>query len=250
MTRMNGTNLLAAGAALALALATGTAMAQQEHKNPAQAPSGTQQPPTAKRQNDEGQNKPAARSERPEGRTGEAQQSRSRPETTGQARPEEQPNQRKEQTSEPKRSETQRARPDTTGQARPEEQNQRKERMSEPKRGETDHEARPERNGEVPADHHSTVGQGAAGARVNITPDKRTRIHETIIHERNVPRVASVKFDISVGTRVPRDVRIAALPQTIVEIEPEWRGFEYFMVGDEIVVVDPTTMEIVAVINA
>jgi hypothetical protein len=99
--------------------------------------------------------------------------------------------------------------------------------------------------------HQGTTGShGAAGTRVNITPDKRTRIHETIVHERSVPRVDSVKFDISVGTRVPRDIRFAVLPQTIVEIEPEWRGFEYFVVGDEIVIVDPWSLEIVAIIEA
>jgi len=34
-----------------------------------------------------------------------------------------------------------------------------------------------------------------------------------------------------------------------VEIEPAWRGFEYFMVGDEIVIIDPRSMEIVAIIE-
>jgi hypothetical protein len=37
---------------------------------------------------------------------------------------------------------------------------------------------------------------------------------------------------------------------TIVEIEPAWRGFEYFMIGDQIVIVDPRSMEIVAVVEA
>jgi hypothetical protein len=41
-----------------------------------------------------------------------------------------------------------------------------------------------------------------------------------------------------------------ALPQTIVEIEPAWRGFEYFMIGDEIVIVDPRSLEIVAIVDA
>jgi hypothetical protein len=214
---MNKANLPAMGAALALVLAAGTAMAQQEHRGPTQAPSEAQQPSTVKRQNHEGQNRPADRNERPEGRIGEKQQNHSRPETTGQAHPEEQPNQRKEHAL-------------------------------EPKRGEIEHGPRSERNGEAPAEHHGTVGRGSAGA--NITPDRRTRIHETIIHERNVPRVASVKFDVSVGTRVPRDIRVAVLPQTIVEIEPEWRGFEYFVVGDEIVIVDPTSLEIVAIVEA
>jgi len=41
-----------------------------------------------------------------------------------------------------------------------------------------------------------------------------------------------------------------ALPWTIVEIEPARRGFEYFMIGDQIVIVDPRSMEIVAIVDA
>jgi Protein of unknown function (DUF1236) len=62
--------------------------------------------------------------------------------------------------------------------------------------------------------------------------------------------MSSVNFIVSVGTRVPRSVRFMALPQTIVEIEPAWRGFEYFMIGDEIVIVDPRSLEIVAIVDA
>jgi hypothetical protein len=29
-----------------------------------------------------------------------------------------------------------------------------------------------------------------------------------------------------------RPGRIVAVPQTIIEIQPTWRGYEYFMVGD------------------
>jgi hypothetical protein len=35
-----------------------------------------------------------------------------------------------------------------------------------------------------------------------------------------------------------------------VSIYPEWRGYEYILVRDEIVVIDPATYEIVAVLNA
>jgi hypothetical protein len=45
-------------------------------------------------------------------------------------------------------------------------------------------------------------------------------------------------------------VRFAALPRRILEIEPAWRGFEYFMIGDEIVIVDPRTLAIVAIVEA
>jgi hypothetical protein len=40
------------------------------------------------------------------------------------------------------------------------------------------------------------------------------------------------------------------VPRGIVEIEPSWRGYDYFMVGDQIVIVDPRSMEIVAVVDA
>jgi hypothetical protein len=173
--------------------------------------------------------------------------------TTGQAPREDRLN----RTSQQNKSEQDRAKSEkserteqnrTTGQAPRED---RTNRASEQNKSEQDR-VKTERNEE----NRATTGQGAAGTRtnvnVNITPEKRTQIHETIIKERSAPRVGSVNFDLSVGTRVPRtgSVRFATLPSRIVEIEPEWRGYEYFMVGDRIVIVDPRSMEIVAVIDA
>jgi Protein of unknown function (DUF1236) len=98
---------------------------------------------------------------------------------------------------------------------------------------------------------HVTTGQAAAPAKgANIAPENRTRIHDAFVKERSAPRVDHVDFGLSVGTAVPRSVRIVVIPQTIIEIQPTWRGYEYFMVGDQIVIVDPRTMEIVAVLDA
>lgn len=88
------------------------------------------------------------------------------------------------------------------------------------------------------------------GTSVNLTTEQRTRIHQTIIKESNAPRVANVDFSLSVGTTVPRSVRLARVPSTVIKIYPAWRAYEYFMVGDQIVIVDPGTMHIVAVIAA
>jgi hypothetical protein len=61
--------------------------------------------------------------------------------------------------------------------------------------------------------------------------------------------VERVDFDVRVGTRVPRTVRFAPIPASIVVIEPAWRGHDYFLVRGEIVIIDPATMEIVAIIE-
>ena len=105
--------------------------------------------------------------------------------------------------------------------------------------------------------NHATTGQATAPTKgpnanvsVNITPENRTRIHEVFVKERSAPKVDHVTFNVSVGTAVPRSVHIVAVPQTIIEIQPTWRGYEYFMVGDQIVIVDPRSMQIVAVLDA
>ncbi len=39
------------------------------------------------------------------------------------------------------------------------------------------------------------------------------------------------------------------MPEVIVDIHPEWRGYRYFIVNDEVVIVEPDTLKIVAVID-
>ncbi len=92
-----------------------------------------------------------------------------------------------------------------------------------------------------------TTGQAGAGAK--LSGDQRTRI-SGVIRGQHVQSMRNVNFSISVGTRVPRDVSFHPLPAEIVTIYPDWRGYEFILVNDQIVVVDPQTFEIVAVIDA
>jgi DNA mismatch repair ATPase MutL len=89
---------------------------------------------------------------------------------------------------------------------------------------------------------------GTGGTTVSFTSEQRTKIRETVFKERNAPRVSKVNFAINVGTVVPRTVHIIEVPEVIVDIHPEWRGFRYFIVNEEIVIVEPDTLRIVAVI--
>lgn len=92
-----------------------------------------------------------------------------------------------------------------------------------------------------------TVGQAGAGGK--LSTEQRTKI-TSVFREQHVAPITNVNFAISVGTRVPRDVSFHALPAEIVTIYPEWRGYEFVRVRDQIVVVDPNTFEIVAVLEA
>ena len=99
------------------------------------------------------------------------------------------------------------------------------------------------------AQQNGTSGR-AGGASVQLSQDQRTKIKDVIVRDRNVARVNSANFSVSVGARVPRDVHIAVLPPEVVTIVPEYRGFEYVMVGDQLLIIDPNTLEIVAILPA
>ncbi len=92
-----------------------------------------------------------------------------------------------------------------------------------------------------------TTGQAGAGAK--LSSEQRTKI-TTVIRDQHVQPVTSVNFSIAVGTRVPRDVSFHPLPAEVVTVYPEWRGYEFILVNNQILVVNPRTLEIVAILEA
>ncbi|MEA2896692.1 MAG: hypothetical protein QOJ84_2307 [Bradyrhizobium sp.] len=92
----------------------------------------------------------------------------------------------------------------------------------------------------------TTTGQAGAGAK--LSTEQRTKI-TTVIKSQNVRPATNVNFSISVGARVPRNVGFHPVPAEIVTIYPEWRGYEFFLVNNQIIVVNPRTLEIVDVID-
>src|ERR1035438_628837 len=115
-------------------------------------------------------------------------------------------------------------------------------------------QGREDRNGTMNAetkgaDSKSQTTVGQAGAAAKLSTEQRTKI-TTVIREQHVAPVQHVNFAISVGTRVPHDMRFNPLPTEVVTLYPEWRGYEFILVGDQIVVIDPRTFEIVAVLEA
>ncbi|CAN7759091.1 DUF1236 domain-containing protein [Bradyrhizobium sp. LjRoot220] len=83
-------------------------------------------------------------------------------------------------------------------------------------------------------------------AGVNINDQQRTRVTESI-SRLNVQPVTNVNFSLSVGTAVPRDIRLQPLPADVVQVVPQYRGYNFFVVRNEIVIVNPSTYQIVTI---
>jgi hypothetical protein len=97
---------------------------------------------------------------------------------------------------------------------------------------------------------NGAAGRASGGANVQLTQDQRTKIKDIVVRDRNVARVDNVNFNIRVGVAVPRTVHVAVLPAEVVTLVPEYRDFEYVVVGDQLLIIDPNTLEIVAILPA
>lgn len=94
----------------------------------------------------------------------------------------------------------------------------------------------------------STTGQGAAAGSAKLSTEQRSKI--TTIFRQNKVEPAHLNISVSVGTRVPDSVHFYPLPVEVIVVYPEWRGYDYILVGNEILVIDPRMHEIVAILEA
>ena len=95
---------------------------------------------------------------------------------------------------------------------------------------------------------NKTTGNAATAATAAPPAEKRTQISSAMKQEK-VEEVANVNFNLSIGTAVPAGVRYHPMPSRIVEIYPEWRGYDFILVRGKYFVLRPHTHEIVYIIE-
>ena len=84
---------------------------------------------------------------------------------------------------------------------------------------------------------------------VRISERDRSRVSasfSTTIDRVNVAPVSRSRVSVSIGARVPADVRVYDVPADVVTIYPRFRGHKFVVVDEEIVILHPQRREIVA----
>jgi Protein of unknown function (DUF1236) len=90
----------------------------------------------------------------------------------------------------------------------------------------------------------------ASETNIQLNDAQRTQIRNTVLNARGAPRLDNANFNVAVGTVIPRTgVRVVAVSPALVRINPRWRGFRYFVWQNDVVIVNPRDMTIVAVLN-
>ncbi|MET3857607.1 hypothetical protein ABIE40_004759 [Rhizobium sp. OAE497] len=102
-------------------------------------------------------------------------------------------------------------------------------------------------NSKTNVENNTTVNKTT---NVNISVEQQTEIRQ-VVKEVHVEPVREVNFTVSVGTAIPKKIRLEPLPPRIVKIVPQYETYRFFILADgRIVIVDPTAYTIVYIITA
>jgi Protein of unknown function (DUF1236) len=85
-------------------------------------------------------------------------------------------------------------------------------------------------------------------ARANLGPENKERMHKAFNFDR--ARLHNVNFDHQVGHRIPRHVHLFRVPAAVFGFFPYYRDYSYFVVDDDICIVDPRTYVVVDVFDS
>ena len=87
----------------------------------------------------------------------------------------------------------------------------------------------------------------AQSATIELSPEVETSFQEHVTTGNVTP--ATVDTELAVGATVPEDVTLNPVPDEIIGSAPELEGHEFFVVNDQIHIVDAETRAIVTIID-
>ena len=92
------------------------------------------------------------------------------------------------------------------------------------------------------------LNQGASpNQKVQLSAAQKTAIYNAVSKDKS--KSASANFQASIGARVPASIELYALPPDAVANAQAASSFRYTMVNNQVVLVDPLTMQVVDIIR-
>lgn len=88
----------------------------------------------------------------------------------------------------------------------------------------------------------------AAVPNLKLTAAQKHTIYSSISNQKQ-KETAPQTFRATIGAVVPATVELQDIPKTLVELMPELKGYQYAMVTNQVLLVDPKNKQVVEVIN-
>jgi hypothetical protein len=91
------------------------------------------------------------------------------------------------------------------------------------------------------------VSEQGVASKLALTPSQRSAIYQEV--QTDTSKVAPSRFAAHVGAEVPPMIELYMLPDDILANSPETKLYKFTKVDDQVVLVDPTRMRVIAVIG-
>lgn len=97
------------------------------------------------------------------------------------------------------------------------------------------------------SDIDETINNGGVAPKLELTPAQRSVIYQAVHREKS--SMAPNRFATGVGADVPPMIELYPLPDEVLANNPVTKLYKFTRVDDQVVLVDPTKMRVVAVIG-
>jgi Protein of unknown function (DUF1236) len=91
------------------------------------------------------------------------------------------------------------------------------------------------------------AGNGGVATNLELTPAQRNLIYQAV--HRDKSKEAPSRFVARIGADVPPMIELYALPDQVLADNPVTKLYKFTRVDEQVVLVDPTKMRVVAVIG-
>lgn len=92
------------------------------------------------------------------------------------------------------------------------------------------------------------AGREAERGGVQLDARQESRVRD-IIEQRGGRRISRTDFNVRIGAIAPPNIAFAPLPPEVVSIVPQYRGYDYVMVEDDIAIIDPSDRRVVSMLD-
>ena len=83
---------------------------------------------------------------------------------------------------------------------------------------------------------------------LELTPEQRQLIMTSVSSRTSQSTAAPDTFHPAVGATVPPSVETSPLPDTLAQVMPRLKGYEFAMVSGQVLIIDPTSKQVVELI--
>jgi hypothetical protein len=97
------------------------------------------------------------------------------------------------------------------------------------------------------SDIEETVSSGGVAPKLQLSAAQRSAIYQAVQKDRC--KAAPGRFATNVGSDVPPMIELYPLPDDVLAQNPVTRLYKFIRVEDQVVLVDPTQMRVIAVIG-